>query len=132
MSSSPYSVTRSLKKLSVSKFLEVTPDPPCSRGWAAPCPASLTPQNVVLIVLICLSSHLDQTRQTFSHYKFMHQILVILAGNRERERERKKKKTSNTVPVHPPSRLFCENYVQASDARPRPLKIALLYSNEAS
>ena len=107
MSSSPYLV--------IQVFLKSSQYWSSWRGWVPP--TQRTPQNVVLIVLICLSSHLDQTRQTFSHYKFMHQILVILAGNRERKKRERERETSNTVPVHRPSRLYSENYVQASDSR---------------
>ena len=37
-----------------------------------------TPQDVVLVVLVGLCAHFDQTGQTFSVHKLMHQVLIVL------------------------------------------------------
>ena len=98
MSSSPYCVIQVCERALSTEISPRSPRPSLQQGQAPHAPHKLTPQNVVLIVLICLSSHLDQTRQTFSHYKFMNQILAILAGKGERKKERKKKKDFKYCP----------------------------------
>lgn len=47
------------------------------------CQTDHTSQNVVLIVLVGFCSHLDETRQTFSHHKLVDQIFVILRSTQE-------------------------------------------------
>ena len=37
-----------------------------------------TPEDVVLVVLVGLCAHFDQTGQTFSVHKLMHQVLIVL------------------------------------------------------
>lgn len=47
-----------------------------------------TPENVVLVVLVGLGSHFDETRESLCHHKLVHQVLVILEETGERMRYR--------------------------------------------
>lgn len=50
-----------------------------------PHSSGLTPEDVILVVLVGFSSDFYQTRESLSHHKLVHQVLVILKrGQRER------------------------------------------------